>query len=160
MSPKTLYLSLGSNLGDRAARLQEALRLLEAEGVRVRRVSPVYETAPQGFRMQPWFLNLVAECETELFPRQLLGRIQSIERGLGRRRGVAKGPRVIDIDILLYGRETIRMRELKAPHPRMADRRFVLAPLADLTPGLAHSALRGTVRQMLGRVRGQRVRKS
>jgi 2-amino-4-hydroxy-6-hydroxymethyldihydropteridine diphosphokinase len=154
-----VYLALGSNLGDRAAHLRDALHGLNAAGVRVLRVSSVYETEPQDFRIQPWFLNVVAECETALFPAQLLGRIQALERELGRRRGTLKGPRVIDIDILFYGRQRIRTRRLVVPHPRLARRRFVLEPLAELDPTLPHPATGATVREMLGNVRRQRLRK-
>lgn len=156
---KTVYLSLGSNLGDRSGRLREALRLLELEGLRVQRISPVYETEPQDFKDQPWFLNLVAEVETELFPRQILAKIQAVERKLGRRRDKPKGPRAIDIDVLLYGSMILRMPELTVPHPRMSERRFVLQPLADLAPELRHPVTGKTVREMLAGIRGQVVRR-
>ncbi|MCL6546060.1 MAG: 2-amino-4-hydroxy-6-hydroxymethyldihydropteridine diphosphokinase [Bryobacteraceae bacterium] len=155
---KTVYLSLGSNLGDRAGRLREALRLLEEGGLRVRRISPVYETEPQDVRDQPWFLNLVAEVETELFPRQMLARIQSIEWKMGRRRSKPKGPREIDIDVLLYGSMVLRMPELTVPHPRMSERRFVLQPLADLAPELKHPVSGRTILELLAEIRGQTVR--
>mgnify|MGYP000020594500 CR=1 FL=1 len=155
---KTVYLSLGSNLGDRAGRLCEALRLLEESGLRVRRISPVYETEPQDVRDQPWFLNLVAEVETELFPRQMLARIQSIEWKMGRRRRSPKGPREIDIDVLLYGSMVLRMPELTVPHPRMSERRFVLQPLADLAPELRHPVSGRTILELLAEIRGQTVR--
>jgi len=155
---KTVYLSLGSNLGDRAERLREALRLLEQGGLRVRRISPVYETEPQDLRDQPWFLNLVAEVETELFPRQMLARIQSIEWKMGRRRSRPKGPREIDIDVLLYGSMVLRMPELTVPHPRMSERRFVLQPLADLAPELRHPVSGRTILELLAEIRGQTVR--
>ncbi len=146
---KTIYLGLGSNLGDRAANLREALGRLPAAGVRVRRVSPIYETEPVDYTDQRWFLNLVAEAETQLFPRQLLAATARIERELGRVRSISKGPRTIDIDILLYGGATVSTPELEIPHPRMAERRFVLAPLADLAPGLRHPVIRRTVRELL-----------
>jgi len=154
----TVYLSLGSNVGDRERMLGEALRLLEAPGLHVKRVSPVYETEPRDLKDQPWFLNLVAEVETNLFPRQLLTRVQKVERGLGRKRIVPKGPRGIDIDILLVGNFVIDSRELVVPHPRLAERRFVLQPLADLAPDLRHPVLRRTVKEMLAAVTGQAVR--
>jgi len=146
---KTVYLGLGSNIGDREANLREALERLPAAGIRVLRVSPIYETEPVDYTEQRWFLNLVAEAETQLFPRQLLAATGRIERELGRVRGIPKGPRTIDIDILLYGSATIATRELQIPHPRMAERRFVLAPLADLAPGLRHPVSRRTVRELL-----------
>ncbi len=155
---KCVYLSLGSNLGDREWALREALRLLRAPDLRVARVSPVYETEPQDVRGQPWFLNLVAEIETDLFPRQLLARIQKIEKQLGRKRGVPKGPRTLDIDILLFGNSVIDAPDLVVPHPRMTERRFVLEPLAQLAPELRHPVLRRTVSELLGGVSGQAVR--
>ncbi len=109
---------------------------------------------------QPWFLNLVIEAETDLFPKQLLARTQQIERQLGRRRTRPKGPRTIDIDILLYGNALIGAEELVVPHPRLAERRFVLEPLAELAPDLRHPATRRTVLEMLSDTAGQRVRKT
>ncbi|HVV45557.1 MAG TPA: 2-amino-4-hydroxy-6-hydroxymethyldihydropteridine diphosphokinase, partial [Bryobacteraceae bacterium] len=100
---KLVYLGLGSNIGDREAMLKTALDRLDAPDLRRRRVSSLYETEPIGFREQDWFLNLVAEFETTLFPKQLLHRMQKVELGLGRRRMVRNGPRTIDIDILLFG---------------------------------------------------------
>jgi 2-amino-4-hydroxy-6-hydroxymethyldihydropteridine diphosphokinase len=155
---KIVYLGLGSNVGDREVMLQAALTALEAAGVRIRRVSPVYETEPQDVREQGWFLNLAAEAETDLFPLQLLEAIGRIERRLGRKRTVAKGPRSIDIDILLYGNFVIDTPRLTVPHPRLAERRFVLAPLADLAPDLRHPVSRRTVREMLAGITGQTVR--
>ncbi len=155
---KLVYLSLGSNLGDRERMLAEALRLLQAPDLRVTRISPVYETEPQDVKGQAWFLNLVAETETDLFPRQLLARIQKIEKQLGRKRGAPKGPRTIDIDILLFGSSVIDTPDLVVPHPLMTERRFVLQPLADLVPELRHPVLRRTVRELLSGVSGQAVR--
>ncbi len=157
---KLIYLSLGSNLGDREQALREAIRLLEAPDLRVLRVSSIYETEPQEVRGQPWFLNLVAEAETSLLPRQLLARVRKIERELGRKRQAAKGPRTIDIDILLYGNFVIETGELTAPHPRMANRRFVLEPMCELAPELRHPVLRRTMRELLGGTLGQVVRKT
>jgi 2-amino-4-hydroxy-6-hydroxymethyldihydropteridine diphosphokinase len=155
---KTIYLSLGSNLGDREAHLRAAIERLAALEVRVLRTSPVYETEPVDFTHQSWFLNLVVEAETGLFPMHLLSRIAKIERALGRIRTVPKGPRTIDIDILLYGQAVVRSATLEIPHPRMAERRFVLAPLADLAPGLRHPVTHKTVREMLEAAPAQTVR--
>ena len=141
---KLLYLSLGSNVGDREANLRAAVERLGAA-----RVSPIYETEPVDYVNQAWFLNLVAEVETDLFPRQALAWTQRIERELGRVRTVPKGPRTIDIDILLFGGVLMRTKELEIPHPRMAERRFVLQPLADLAPDLRHPATGRTVWEML-----------
>src|SRR5581483_11379298 len=122
---------------------------MPAAGIRVRRVSPVYETEPVDYTAQAWFLNLVVEAETELFPLQLLARTSRIERSLGRVRTVSKGPRTLDIDILLYGSAVVRSAKLEIPHPGIAQRRFVLAPLADLAPDLRHPVTHRTVREML-----------
>jgi len=144
-----VYISLGSNLGVREAYLRRALDALGAAGVRVLRVSSIRETEPVDVREQPMFLNLVAEAETDLFPKQLLARTQRIERELGRVRTLPKGPRTIDIDILLYGNLVMDTPELTIPHPRMEERLFVLEPLAELAPELRHPVTHRTVRQML-----------
>ena len=138
--------------------LNQALERLEASGIRVLRRSSIYETQPQDLPDQPWFLNLVVEVETQLFPRLLLARIQAIELGMGRKRGVPKGPRSIDVDILLYGDFVIETRELQIPHPRMSQRRFVLEPLAELAPHRLHPVNGKTVRQMLQEVQDQIVK--
>lgn len=146
---KLIYLSLGSNIGDREANLNAALDRLAAPDLRLLRTSPIYETEPLDYTDQRWFLNMVAEAETSLFPMLLLSRIGRIERELGRVRTIPKGPRTIDIDILFYGRTLIHTPRLEVPHPRIAERRFVLAPLADLAPDLRHPATHRSVRQML-----------
>jgi 2-amino-4-hydroxy-6-hydroxymethyldihydropteridine diphosphokinase len=157
---KITYLSLGSNIGDREANLHAAIERLSAPDLRILRTSPVYETEPVDYTNQRWFLNLVVEAETELFPLQLLTRLGKIERELGRTRTAAKGPRIIDIDILLYGRAAIRSAALEIPHPRMAERRFVLAPLADLAPELRHPVTHKTVREMLDAAPAQALRRT
>ncbi|MGA2739882.1 MAG: 2-amino-4-hydroxy-6-hydroxymethyldihydropteridine diphosphokinase [Bryobacteraceae bacterium] len=156
---KTVYLGLGSNMGGREAMLQAALRALESPRLHIVRVSPVYETEPMDVPGQHWFLNLVAEAETDLFPLQLLHQTSRIEAQLGRRRITPKGPRTIDIDILLYGNAVVSMPALEIPHPRFRARRFVLAPLADLAPDLRDPVTRKTVRELLGELRGQSVRR-
>jgi 2-amino-4-hydroxy-6-hydroxymethyldihydropteridine diphosphokinase len=156
---KTAYLSLGSNLDDREANLRRAIELLASPEIRVKRTSSLYETEPQDLPHQPWFLNLVVEIETSLFPLQLLARIQRIEKELGRQRIVPKGPRTIDIDILLFGNFAIESAKLQVPHPRMQDRRFVLEPLAELVPDLRHPISRRSVREMLAETAGQIVKK-
>ena len=125
-------LSLGSNLGDRDRNLREAIRLLEEPRLRLRRASTVRETEPAGGPRQPRYLNMVAEFETEMFPRQLLHRTLSVESQLGRRRLGPNTPRTIDIDIILYGDARMSTPELTIPHPRYRSRRFVLEPLAEL----------------------------
>jgi 2-amino-4-hydroxy-6-hydroxymethyldihydropteridine diphosphokinase len=146
---KTVYLSLGSNLGDREGNLRAALDRLKPE-----RVSRIYETEPVDLRAQPNFLNLAAELKTPLMPMQLLAHTQRIERELGRVRTVPKGPRTIDIDILFYGSSVIRSAKLDVPHPRLHERRFVLAPLAELAPDLRHPVTHQTVSEMLNALPG------
>lgn len=133
---------------------------MPTEGILVRRESPVYETEPVGYTRQGWFLNMVVEAETALFPMQLLARAAKIERVLGRLRTVPNGPRTIDVDILLYGNAVVRSARLQIPHPRMHERRFVLAPLADLSPDLRHPVSRKTVRQMLEQAPTQNIHRS
>jgi 2-amino-4-hydroxy-6-hydroxymethyldihydropteridine diphosphokinase len=154
---KTAYLSLGSNVGDRDSHLARTLERLNSSDIRVLRVSSVYETEPRDVPDQPWFLNQVVEVETSLFPKQLLARLQKIEIGMGRIRMLAKGPRTVDIDILFYGNAIVSTPGLEIPHPRLADRRFVLEPLAELAPELRHPRTRHTVREMLAAVSHQRV---
>ena len=156
---KLVYVGLGSNIGDREASLRTALDQLDAPDLRLLRVSSLYETEPIGFREQAWFLNLAAEFETELLPGQLLHRMQKVEMDMGRTRTIANGPRTIDIDILLYGDSAIKTAELEIPHPRYRDRRFTLAPLAELNPGLRDPVTRQTMAEMLAALTGQNVRK-
>lgn len=143
------YLSLGSNLGDSARLLRRALKMLRTEGVRVRQVSSYYKTEPVEFLAQPWFVNCAAEVETTLTPHQLLRKVKSIERALGRRRGKPKGPRLIDIDILLYENEVVHSPGLDVPHPSLSKRRFVLVPLREIAPTAKHPVNRKTAPQML-----------
>lgn len=130
-----VYLSLGSNLGDTQKNIEEALRLL-SERVAVSKVSSFYETEPVGFRDQPWFLNIAAEGETALSPFDLLAFTQSIEKKMKRVKTIVNGPRVIDIDILLYDDVKIETDNLVIPHPRMLERAFVLTPLTEIAPEL------------------------
>ena len=156
---KIVYLGLGSNVGDREGNLHQALDQLQSRDLRLRRSSSLYETEPMGLRDQRWFLNQVAEFETELFPLQLLQRLQRVERNLGRKRVVLNGPRTIDIDILLYGNTVMKTADLEIPHPRYSERRFVLEPLAELDATLRDPVTHRTVAEMLDAVRGQSVRR-
>ena len=146
---KRIYLSLGSNVGDREGNLRKAVERLAFHDVHVLRGSRIYETEPIDYKDQAWFLNQVVEAETALFPMQLLMRIGRVERELGRVRTRRNGPRTIDIDILFYGSAVVETARLEIPHPRMAERRFVLAPLAELAPELRHPVTQRSVRQML-----------
>jgi len=132
---------------------------LQSNDFRVRRISSVYETAPQDVTNQPWFLNLVVEAESELLPLQLLHHVMSVERDMGRKRMVAKGPRTIDIDILLHGNAVVNTEKLQIPHPRMTERRFVLEPLAELIPDFRHPVTLRRVREHLALTMDQPVRK-
>jgi 2-amino-4-hydroxy-6-hydroxymethyldihydropteridine diphosphokinase len=157
---KTAFLSLGSNLGNREANLRHALELLEAAGVRIVKRSSVYQTVAQDLRNQAWFLNLVVQVETTLFPLQLLHLLQRIEAQLGRKRNRLKGPRSIDLDILLFGNFIVSTVELQVPHARMHLRRFVLEPLVEIAPELRHPAMQMTARELLGAVSGQQARRT
>jgi 2-amino-4-hydroxy-6-hydroxymethyldihydropteridine diphosphokinase len=151
MPVQTIFLSLGSNVGDREANLRAAVAALEGAGVRVRRVSSLYETEPVDFLEQPWFLNCVLEGETDAPAQTLLKALRRIEARMGSRKLVAKGPRLLDVDILLYGDETVDTPDLQVPHPRMKERRFVLEPLAEIAPELQHPSWSGTVSDLLAR---------
>jgi 2-amino-4-hydroxy-6-hydroxymethyldihydropteridine diphosphokinase len=144
-----VFLSLGSNLGDRRTLIRNGLKMLSGAGVKVLRVSSLYRTEPVDLRSQPWFINCAAEVETKLSPRGLLRLLKSTERALGRRRGTPKGPRPIDIDILLYENVVVRSPALTIPHARMKERRFVLVPLREIAPRVLHPATRKTVSAML-----------
>ena len=157
-APTTVYLSLGSNLGDRLENLRRACAAMEACGIRIRRASSVYETEPVDVLDQAWFLNCVVEVETTLPPGPLLKELQEIERELGRERvrpkgPQAKSPRTIDLDILLYGDSVIGDESLVVPHPRLHDRRFVLEPLRELAPALQLPLLCRTVEEIFGELR-------
>jgi len=146
---KTVYLSLGSNLGDREANLREAIAHLGELG-RVSKVSALYETEPvEVSGRQPWFLNCAASVETELTPLEFLKRLLAIELAMGRKRTELKGPRTIDMDIIFFGEEVLDTKELSLPHPAMQHRRFVLEPLAEIAPEALHQVLRRTVRELL-----------
>lgn len=148
---KTAYLSLGSNLGDRQSNLRNAIgRLLELGDVV--EVSSLYETEPVEMTDQPWFLNCAVAVRTELMAREFLAGILAIEKSMGRLRTQPKGPRLIDIDILLFGAQTINTSELTVPHPAMAERRFVLEPLAEIAPYVKHPTSKKSISELLNQL--------
>ena len=148
----TAYLSLGSNVGDRETNLRAAIAALPRAGARVNQLSSIYETEPVDYIDQPWFLNCVVEAETELQPHALLQSLRAIEEQLGNKKEFAKGPRKLDLDILLYDSETIASHDLQIPHPRMLQRRFVLTPLAEIAPHLKHPSWPDTAAILLERL--------
>ena len=158
-----VYLSLGTNVGDRAGHVREAIARLEAAG-RVIAVSSLYETEPVEFTDQPWFLNCAVSMDTEKTPAQLMATLLTIEQAMGRQRARKKGPRTIDIDILLFisdGCDSIvDSPGLTIPHPAMQQRRFVLEPLAEIAPEVRHPALNKSIRELLAALPvGQEVRR-
>jgi 2-amino-4-hydroxy-6-hydroxymethyldihydropteridine diphosphokinase len=146
-----VYLSLGSNLGDRTANLKAAIAALPSANFRVQKVSSFYETEPVDYLDQPWFLNCVVEGETNSQPIDLLRALRAIESQLGSKKAFAKGPRRLDIDILLFGDLSLDAPELQVPHPRMLERKFVLAPLAEIAPQLRLPQWSGDVSELLSK---------
>ena len=149
--PITAYISLGSNLGDRAGNLLLGIRGILDRGHEVTRLSQIYETEPVETFPQPTFLNMVAELRVEarLQPEELLQQLLGIEQSLGRTRDSIKGPRTIDLDLLLYGEQVVDNQGLTLPHPQFHRRRFVLVPLAELCPNLEHPVIHRTITELL-----------
>jgi 2-amino-4-hydroxy-6-hydroxymethyldihydropteridine diphosphokinase len=147
----TVYIALGSNIGDREKNLREAVRRLIESGIHILQSSRFYETEPVDYLDQDWFLNGVLKAETALAPLDLLHAIRGIETQMGSKKAFAKGPRLIDLDILLYDNLTIDTLELQVPHPRMLARRFVLVPLVEIAPYLRHPNWSGHAQELLRR---------
>ncbi len=144
---KTVYLSLGSNVGDRQANLEQAISQLSDLGT-VKRRSALYETEPMEVTDQPWFLNCAVELETELMPKQFISAVLDVERSMGRKRVKKKGPRSIDIDVILFGKSIIEMKGLTVPHPAMHLRRFVLEPMVEIAPEVRHPVFKRSMREL------------
>ena len=150
----TVYLCLGSNLGEREQNLTEALTLL-SQKLNLEKVSSVYETEPLGYKEQPFFLNLVCKASTNLSPGELLHLAKAIEGKMGRvPSGQINAPRVIDVDILLYDTQIIENQDLIIPHPRMTERAFVLVPLAEIAPGFVHPQFSKSIAELAASVEG------
>jgi 2-amino-4-hydroxy-6-hydroxymethyldihydropteridine diphosphokinase len=144
---KVVYLSLGSNVGDRAANLQTAIERIAALG-EVISTSSFYETEPVEVTGHPWYLNCAVALRTEKMPKQLMSALLGIEQEMGRRRSGEKTPRRIDIDILLFGNSVIDTKELTVPHPEMQQRRFVLEPMNEIAPDVRHPVFKRTIREL------------
>ncbi len=153
----TIYLGLGTNIGNRTANLQAALTGL-AGNLHVTAVSPIYETAPWGITDQPDFLNMCLTAETDLSPHELLALLKSLEKEIGRVPGERWGPRLIDIDLLFYANQIIDTEKLKLPHPELPERAFVLCPLADIAPDFVHPVLGETIAVLAAKLDDEGIR--
>lgn len=158
LSIATAYISLGSNLGDREATLRRALELLRERAGNVVAISSFHETEPVGYTAQPKFINAVAQLNTDLPPETLMETLLAIERELGRDRAatVPKGPRTLDLDLLLFEDRVIDAPGVSVPHPAMHERRFVLEPLAEVAPNAVHPVLQRTTRELLAALNPQK----
>ncbi len=152
----TIYLALGTNLGNRPENLETAISSMPP-GVLVQKRSSIYETPPWGFEDQPAFLNMVLQAETEFSPWKLLKYIKKLEGSMGRQRTFRNGPRLIDIDILFYDSLETEQSGLVIPHPRITERAFVLVPLAEIAPDLLHPILQVTMQELLSRIQSQDI---
>jgi len=144
-----VYFCLGSNVGNKRENMEKAMKMMEEEGVRITKMSKFYETQPVEVVHQDWFVNAVAEAETDLEPEKLLIMLKNIESKVGRKFTYRWGPRIVDVDILIYGDRIVDTSVLTIPHKLMDQRRFVLEPLAEIAPGLVHPVLKKTVKELL-----------
>lgn len=142
------FLSLGSNLGERAKNIAQAIYLLEKKNLKITKKSSLYESQPVDYTAQPWFLNQVIEAWAEFTPKAFLALIKKIEQEMGRKTSIPKGPRIIDVDILLVGDKIIRTEELEIPHPRLEKRNFILVPLKEISPNIIHPVLKESINDL------------
>ena len=147
------YIGIGSNLGDREFNCKQAIGLLRQKGITVRKESSLYETKPWGVRDQPLFLNMAIEIETDLKPFELLRTLKDIEKEMGREETFLWGPRIIDLDILLYDNNIVDEKGLRIPHPHMQDREFVLRPLCEIAGDVIHPSLLLSIEELLQRLK-------
>ena len=150
------FIGIGSNLGNRVEHCDNAIKLLETGGISVLKRSVMIETKPWGVTDQPEFINMVIEIETDLLPDALLALFKKTERAVGRTETVRWGPRVIDLDILLYGDSVLKNPQLEIPHPLIREREFVLRPLAEIAPDIIHPVLGKSIKTLLEEVVGSR----
>lgn len=153
-----VYIGIGSNLGKRQYNCKEAIKKIEEKGLCIKKLSSMYETKPWGLKEQPLFINMVIEVETEKSPEELLKMLKEIETEMGRIKTVRWGPRIIDLDILLYNNEIIDQEDLKIPHPFLHQRDFVLLPLSEIAPEITHPLLKKTIKQLKEELLAQDVK--
>jgi 2-amino-4-hydroxy-6-hydroxymethyldihydropteridine diphosphokinase len=147
-----VYIGIGSNLGDREKNCARAIELLRGKGITITKKSSLYETEPWGIKDQPEFMNMAIAIETDLNPHELLALLQKVEVQIGRKKSYQWGPRLIDLDILLYDNIVIDEESLKIPHPLMHERDFVLRPLREIAPGMIHPVLKMNMGELLQRL--------